>query len=190
MKKILGILVLGLLLITPSWADDIRDFQIEGISLGDSALDYISKEEIKKYKSRYYKDDTYTSVTIFPDTTSTNIKFYDSIVLSYKTNDDKFLLRGLSGIIKYQNNIDECFVNMHEVINDLSEVFSNANPTKIKTINTTHGKNTFSIFNLDFGDKASVQCTDYDAKYEFIDHLRIVIDKKDFSDWIDEKAYK
>ena len=33
---------------TPSQADDIRDFQIEGMSIGDSLLDYFSEEEIKK----------------------------------------------------------------------------------------------------------------------------------------------
>ena len=43
MKKLLGIVVLGLLFISaPSYADDIRDFQIERISLGDSALDYFT----------------------------------------------------------------------------------------------------------------------------------------------------
>ena len=33
-----------------SWtkADDIRDFQIEGMSVGDSLLDYFSKDEIEK----------------------------------------------------------------------------------------------------------------------------------------------
>jgi len=46
MKKFLGIIVLGLLLTTPSQADDIRDFQIEGMSIGNSALDYFSEEEI------------------------------------------------------------------------------------------------------------------------------------------------
>ena len=35
MKKFLNIIVLSLCLITPSQADDIRDFQIEGISIGD-----------------------------------------------------------------------------------------------------------------------------------------------------------
>ena len=169
----------------------LHSYKNEYPNLGSySERTHLPREVLRDYKEQYYKDDTYSSVTIYPNTTSANLKFYDSIVLSYKTNDDKFLLRGLSGIIKYQNNIDECFVKMDEVINDLSEVFSNANPTKIKTINTTHGKNTFSIFNLDFGDTASVQCTDYDAKYEFVDHLRIVIDKKDFSYWIDNKAYK
>ena len=31
---------------TPSQADDIRDFQIEGMSIGDSLLDYMSEDEI------------------------------------------------------------------------------------------------------------------------------------------------
>ena len=31
---------------TPSWADDIRDFQIEGMSIGDSLLDYMTEDEI------------------------------------------------------------------------------------------------------------------------------------------------
>ena len=33
---------------TPSQADDIRDFQIEGMSIGDSLLDYTSEKEIKE----------------------------------------------------------------------------------------------------------------------------------------------
>ena len=55
MKKLLGILVLGLFLITPSQADDIRDFQIEGMSIGDSALDYYEKEKINSLNKNYYK---------------------------------------------------------------------------------------------------------------------------------------
>ena len=32
---------------TPSSSDDIRDFQIEGMSVGDSLLDFISKDKIE-----------------------------------------------------------------------------------------------------------------------------------------------
>ena len=53
MKKFLGILVLGLFLITPSQADDIRDLEIEGMSIGDSLLKYIDQAEIvKKMKTK------------------------------------------------------------------------------------------------------------------------------------------
>ena len=52
MKKILVILVLGLFLITPSQADDISDFQIEGISIRDSALKHFNANEL----TRRFKD--------------------------------------------------------------------------------------------------------------------------------------
>ena len=52
MKKLLGIVVLGLLWCNISLADDIRDFQIEGISVGDSLLDYFSERKIKKSKMK------------------------------------------------------------------------------------------------------------------------------------------
>ena len=41
--------VLILIFSLQSWtkADDIRDFEIEGISIGDSLLDYYSKEDIE-----------------------------------------------------------------------------------------------------------------------------------------------
>ena len=46
-KKAIGIIVLGLLFISaPSYADDIRDFQIEGMSIADSALDYFRISKI------------------------------------------------------------------------------------------------------------------------------------------------
>ena len=41
---------------TPSQADDIRDFQIEGMSIGDSLLDYFSEGEIKKAKEKMLID--------------------------------------------------------------------------------------------------------------------------------------
>ena len=47
MKKILATLTLYFCLINPINANNIRDFQIEGMSIGDSLLDYFTREEIK-----------------------------------------------------------------------------------------------------------------------------------------------
>ena len=43
------IVVLVLIFSLQSWtkAEDITDFEIEGISIGDSLLDYMTKDEIK-----------------------------------------------------------------------------------------------------------------------------------------------
>ncbi len=48
MKKLLVILILIFSFQSLVKADDIRDFQVEGISIGDSALDHFSEEEILK----------------------------------------------------------------------------------------------------------------------------------------------
>ena len=47
MKKLLVIIFLSLCLINSSQADDIRDLQIEGMSIGDSALDFFPESLIK-----------------------------------------------------------------------------------------------------------------------------------------------
>ena len=62
MKKLLAIIVLSLCFIIPSQADDIRDFQIEGMSIGDSLLNFVSKKSIKtqikdRTTSVYYEKD-------------------------------------------------------------------------------------------------------------------------------------
>ena len=46
MKKLLGILVLIFALQASSSADNIRDFQIEGMSIGDSLLDYFEADNV------------------------------------------------------------------------------------------------------------------------------------------------
>ena len=49
MKKLL-VLIFSFFLLSSSsvFADDISDFQIEGISIGDSLLDYMTEDEILK----------------------------------------------------------------------------------------------------------------------------------------------
>ena len=50
MKKILVLLFSLFFLSSPYvFADDISDFQIEGISVGDSLLDYMTEDEILKW---------------------------------------------------------------------------------------------------------------------------------------------
>ena len=47
MKKILKVVVLSFFLSTSAYTDNIKDFQIENISIGDSALDYFNESQIE-----------------------------------------------------------------------------------------------------------------------------------------------
>ena len=64
----------------PSFADDIRDFQIEGMSIGDSLLDYMSEDEINNSKRDYLKNRKYYVVFI-----TNSLKDYDVIDVYLKS---------------------------------------------------------------------------------------------------------
>ena len=82
----------------PSWADDIRDFQIEGMSVGDSALDYFSVEEINNRKIFNYLNKDFASFYV-----SENLSTYEEIELNFKNNDKNFIIYALAGVINYNN---------------------------------------------------------------------------------------
>ena len=78
----------------PSQADDIRDFQIEGMSIGDSLLNFMSEKEIKKIKKFDYKG-KYKGI-VLKEKKSSN---YDDVQLVYKSNDDKYTIHYIAGRI-------------------------------------------------------------------------------------------
>ena len=49
MKRLLLILILTFSFQSLTKADDINEFEIEGMSVGDSLLDYFNEEEIKVF---------------------------------------------------------------------------------------------------------------------------------------------
>ena len=53
MKRLLLILILTFSFQSLAKADDIRDFEVEGMSVGDSLLDYFNIEEIEKFLTEY-----------------------------------------------------------------------------------------------------------------------------------------
>ena len=85
MKRFLTILILIFTLQTPSQADDIRDFQIEGMSIGDSALDYFSEDELENSLKSYYPNKKFYLVDIF----SSKYETYAGVQLSFKNNNYK-----------------------------------------------------------------------------------------------------
>ena len=105
---------------TPSQADDIRDFQIEGMSVRDSLLDYITEDEIKKntrktrYKSKKF------SVAELED--SMKLKTYKSLLVAFKKNDSKYIIYSITGYSAME--IKSCLNKQKEIYNEISELFT------------------------------------------------------------------
>ena len=190
MKKLLGIMVLGLLWCN-AYADDIRDFQIEGMSLGDSALDYFNEKEIKKYTQKY----KYNNNDFVPVGPKKKLKAYDSLQFYYKNYDDKKPIHVITGSIWFKNDIEACYKEEKSVIEELKLLFPDTEQVDMgiqkHTFDKT-GKSTKSNYRFVFsnGDYAFVACYDWSKKLKFNDHLRVGVVKKDFDYWIYNVASK
>jgi len=182
------IIVLVLIFSLQSWtkADDIRDFEIEGISIGDSALDFFSEKDIKKNSKHYYKNKKYTPVQ---NDNYPFFKTYYAVDFRYKTNDTKYKIVGLSGIIDYRNKkISECKKQLKQIFNEIEVMFPNWKKEKVKTTNheadpSGKSEHTEASFWSNEG-VIAVSCTDYSEEIGWMDHLAVSIKTKKFNEWL------
>ena len=111
---------LGLFLITPSQADDIRDFQIEGISIGDSLLDIATEKEINKAKaSKQFPNDKFI---IYYLEEFKPLKNYDWVSVATKKNEKNYIVTNIGGAINYKK-LDKCLELQKEIQKDVERLF-------------------------------------------------------------------
>ena len=193
MKRLLTYLFLGLLFISaPSQADDIRDFQIEGMSVGDSLLDFFSEEEIKNTTVDWYKSNRYTSIEIL---NHKNFKTYEELQILFETKDSSKKIAGIDGIINYIKNIDECYKRIDEVVQEISNIvkdLKDLGKTTYKHGADETGKSTVTdyVFENKNSDEIQIGCYDYSESYGAEDHFRIGIRLIALRNWIRNEAYK
>ena len=171
-------------------ADDIRDFQIEGISIGDSLLDYFNKKQIRKSLVRIYKSDKYETAEFL---NLKSFKKYDSININFLKKDNKKTIYAIHGMKDY-NNIDNCLNDKSEISSEIEDLFNNVSideNDKKKHVGDKSGKSfTYDYYiTLQNKDLISISCYDWSKKSGYQDHLRISIVDKNFLDWINNEAY-
>ena len=194
MKKLLAIITISLCFMLPSQADDIRDFQIEGMSIGDSALDYFSEKEIKKNIRKLYKKKDFTHVE---NNNYPFFKTYYAVDINFKTGDPKYTIQSLSGVINYKNkSMIDCKKQLKEIFNEISGMFPKWKKVAIKTSAMTSmdpsgkSKQTWGGFFSNQG-SITIGCVDYSEEtlpYK-MDHLDVTLMTKEFNQFL-EFAYQ
>ena len=185
------LLTLFVLLFTSSVvADDISDFQIEGISIGDSLLDYMSEKEIKNEievnKERYNNNTSFGEVFI-----SKEFLTYESVNIFVKPNDSNYIIYSVSGAKKYKT-IDLCIEQQNEIATEFSNLFTDVKKTNNswKYQGDPTGRSTVNEVEFIFksGDSISIQCIDIEEQLSikqkwWSNTLDITIDRKEIIDW-------
>ena len=100
-KKLLLILIL--ILGFQSWtkADDISDFEIEGMSIGDSLLDYVNIEYINNDKSYHGNNKKYYTILLEQD-----YQTFDAIQLTILDNDKNRECQNLMHLIQTKKDLE------------------------------------------------------------------------------------
>ena len=125
MKKLLGIVVLGLLVSTSAYTDNIKDLEIESMSIGDSALDYFTESQLENGELDWFN----YSYKEYSTSLLSGKGIYDWFKISYKSDDDNFIIEGLAGIlVKKKYDDDKCNKELDTVALDISELFKNTKP--------------------------------------------------------------
>ena len=78
-------------------ADDIRDFEIEGMSVGDSLLSYFTEKQIKKKISGAQYPNKEFILYYFKNLSSFNT--YEAVTVAVKANDKNYIIHDLGGSI-------------------------------------------------------------------------------------------
>ena len=190
MKKLLAILVLTLCLTTPSQADDIRDFQIEGMSIGDSLLDYMSENEIINNDLKIYQNNSKFLVIDF----NGKKNIYDSIYLYLKRNDKKYIIYTIRAINMVDNK-NQCLKIKNEIVMDMKPLFKNADYLEGSQKHFVYKDSTQYISQFTFGDDARVkdharvECLIIGKKTkkekEFGHSLEVIIQSAEFGQWLE-----
>ena len=210
MKKLL-ILLFSALLLSSSYvfADDISDYQIEGISIGDSLLDYMTEDEILKEIKRtkdWYKylnePDKYSEV-FSSDRLDKNLKTYDYLGFYIKNNqpnqyvtnkNEEYIIQSITGNRDYIENFDACLNKRDEIANLLSRSFPNAQKTEHFLIHggDPSGKSIIDAvyFNFDSGAVVKASCYNFDEDFRrqvyWSEGLIIAIETKEIVEWLSD----
>lgn len=110
---------------TTSYAEDISEFQIEGISIGESLLDYYSEKEIEELlitrsrpiegMSKDFKE------LVLEDINGQSLEQYKYIFLGLKNDDKQYIIHGIGGLAPMQ--ISECKPTQEEISKQILKIF-------------------------------------------------------------------
>ena len=170
-KKIFSFIILILTLQNPSLAKNIQDFKIEGMRIGVSALNFFDERQLEDGEQGWhnysYKE---YSTTLLPGK-----GLYDWFLVSYRSDDDSFIIKALVGGIEKTNyDNKDCNSKLDTVALSMSEMFKNTRQDKKKYELTSDasrtypftGKSTVTSLSFNFKDEGEIILACYNMDKE------------------------
>ena len=176
----------------PSLADDISDFQIEGMSIGDRALNYFSEEKIKssKQKTQYPND----KFIVYQLERIKTLDVYEGMNVSIKKNDKKYIVSHIQAGIYYEevNEFKKCNSDMKKILVGIFDIVKNLTKIEQKYLSKFDNKSPVwgTEFYFDNGEAIVVNCNDWRKETGLTKTLDVMIATEEFVNFIINEAYK
>ena len=190
MKRLLLILILTFSFQSLTKADDIRDFEIEGMSIGDSLLDFYDVDKIKNLeKINYPNSDKFYGVWI-----NSSSNKYDTYGFTLKKNDNKFKIYQLKGSLDM--NFNKCMDLKKGIQNEVKQILQNSIENSYKSNYQNNLGKSFSEVTDLIIENGSIRiwCENFDKNFEqsknWVESLNVDASSEEYLNWIDNEAYK
>ena len=192
MRIFLTVLILIFSFQSLTKSNDVSEFEIEGMSIGDSLLNYMTMDQINDFEKSYYPGSKkYVRLENNFDLNS-KLNIFDKLAFEVLDN-DKYILEAVNGILNYNDNIKDCYPKMKEIINDIS-VSLNKPVTENYVFTYPNGGGKSKVSDFDYSNGSiRIWCTDYSREREkmrYRDHLGLAVQSKKHVEWIKNEAHK
>ena len=171
-----------------SKSNTINDFEIEGLSVGSSLLNFISEKNIKKNIRNYVPTTSGYYVVGYDDTSN-----YDTLDIYLKRNDKNFIIKSVIGFVFL--DFKSCKVKMNEISSEIDHIFQDVKKidnglvdhSYDKTGNSKEYQIAYLLKDLQEDDHIRLQCTDWSNKLtkekNWTDSFNIGAYSKEILDW-------
>ena len=196
MRVFLAVLVLIFSLQSWTKADDIREIEIEEMSIGDNALDFFSKDVLDENTDFYPNSKKFFRTTIDLDNNE-----FGSVQMHIKNENNEYIIYAIAGIIYYQKNDPKkkCNDKRSEIVNDISAILTNAKKSEIETdlepgdeTGKSYGEAIYFDFKDDYSEYVKVGCVFYGEEFykksKWLNHLRLSLTSSEFHYWLKDEA--
>ena len=177
-----------------SKAEDVSDFEIEGMSIGESLLNFMSEKQITEAlgsEKAYFYENKFVTISSWDN--RDNYETYDNVGIILKQDDSTYKIYGLEGLLINQDgNIDDCYKKQESIAKEILIVTGDKYNLKRWFLEKNRKtKEQLAVKYLDFeiidSDRKpiSIVCFDINRSGDKYTRLVVAVDSEEFDKYLD-----
>ena len=165
MRIFISVLILIFSFQSFSKSEEINEYELLGMRIGDSALDYFSQKQINEFQFGFE-----SKLFAYVNIPKNKLENFDDGFILIKPKDKNFLIHSIVVRLYFNDNIKECYNEQNKRIKEASSIFNNVKQTDKDTYEYTadkSGKSMVTTINLKLeeGSLFHTGCYNMDKEY-------------------------